>query len=281
MISPPSHHHEQAPTPGKPGRRAHPPARSGSRHVPKSSPASLLACRADTNTEGVFHQLDSALRSLLLGAVAEKTEISFDTPQALWAERVRRTPTINAYLHYVCEDTQARAGSWIERRDTNGRVVAREAPPRQYRVCYMLTAWAADTEREHALLGAALAALAAQETIQPPHLPQNLAESGFPVTITVADPNSPRVGPEIWSALGIPPRGALDLVLGTALVPWLVTELAPPARRIELGVTDAVRPPEGTDAAREMPETQVHERMGATNPRRHPGAATAGRPVRD
>lgn len=226
----------------------------------------------------MFHHLDSALRSLLIGAIGEETEITFDTPQASWAKRVRETPTINAYLHYVYEDTQARAASWIERRDGNGRVVAREAPPRHYRVCYLLTAWAADTEREHALLGATLAALTVDDTIQPPHLPENLAEAGFPVTITVADPNSPRVGPEIWSALGIAPRGALDLVLATALVPWLVTELAPPARRIELGVTDAVPPPAVTDEGRETPEKQVHERLSAAKPD-HPSTATA-RPVK-
>ncbi|SDI18413.1 Protein of unknown function [Actinokineospora alba] len=188
----------------------------------------------------MFHHLDSALRSLLLTAMPGDTAISFDTPTRSWAGQKRTAPTLNVFLHQVRDDAKTRLGGWVDRRDETGRVVAREQAPREYRTCYLLTAWAADVGREHSLLGAAVAVLAAHETIQAPHLPEPLVATGFPVTVSVADPALPCAGTDIWSALDIPPRCGLDLVVTTSIVPSVATDLTPPVRRIELGVADTM-----------------------------------------
>lgn len=211
------------------------------------------------DTARVFHHLDAALRSVLLPALPAGTEVSFAAPTSSWAARERSTPTVNAFLRLVRHEPSTRLGGWIERRDGSGRLIAREQAPREFRSCYLVTAWDTDIAREHALLGAVLTALAAQDVIPARHLPEPLAAAGFPVALAVADPALPCAPTEIWSVLDTPPRSALDVVVTAAFVPEAVADLAEPPRRIDLGVAAEVPAPEAA-APPAAPETAVRER---------------------
>ncbi|MEC3978754.1 DUF4255 domain-containing protein [Amycolatopsis sp. H20-H5] len=224
----------------------------------------------------MFHHLDSALRSLLISSMPAGTEISFDTPSPAWARHERTAPALNLFLHQIRDDAKVRLGSWIERRDGAGRLVAREQAPREYRSCYLLTAWATDIDQEHSLLGSALAILAAHETIQAPYLPEALASTGFPVTVAVANPALPCAGTDLWSALDIPPRAGVDLVITVAVVPSVITDLTPPARRIELGVAGTVPAPANAPASGPI-DTQVREHVNS-DARKLPSDGRAERP---
>lgn len=212
------------------------------------------------DTAKVFHHLDAALRSVLLGALPEGSEVCFDAPTSSWAARERPAPTVNAFLRLVRHEPSTRLGGWIERRDGAGRLIAREQAPREFRSCYLVTAWDTDTAREHALLGAVLMALAAREAIPARHLPEPLAAAGLPVALAVAEPALPCAPTDIWSVLGTPPRSALDVVVTAAFVPEVDADLAGPPRRVELGVTADVPAPEAGPARSAAPEGVVRER---------------------
>jgi hypothetical protein len=140
------------------------------------------------------------------------------------------------FLHRVREDLSARTASWVEHRDDRGRLLDRAAPARRYHVHYLLTAWGADSDHEHRLLGAVLAALAGHDTVPDQHLTGSLRAAGHPVALAVAHPELARSAPEFWRDLGLRPRAALDLVATAVLLPAVPTELAPPAQRVDLAV---------------------------------------------
>lgn len=202
----------------------------------------------------MFDHLDAVLRSLLAPALPDGTQLSFDAPQAAWAQA--GGARVNAFLHHVGEDGKARAG-FVEHRDASGRVIDRGRPPRRYRAGYSVTAWAADSAAEHALLGAVLTAFATHDTVPSQHLPEALAAPGQAVAVAVADAGLPRLTAETWSALGVPPRSTLDVVLTATLPLPEPAQLAAPPSKVKLGVERTTR--RTTGAARKLIEPPKHE----------------------
>lgn len=192
--------------------------------------------------EYVFHEVDTALRAWLHMGLPAGTEVSFDIPGKSFREQSRKRPTVNSFLYRVRQDPNRLAGNWVGVRARDGRVIGRQPPIRHYRVYYLLTAWTGDPESEHELLGTVLATLALQDTIPLPHLTGSLLEAGEPIPVTVADPEFPAASMDVWQALGIPPRGSLDLVVTTPLVPPLITDLAPAPRQLEVDAESKPRP---------------------------------------
>jgi hypothetical protein len=141
---------------------------------------------------------------------------------------------VNLFLHHVTEDARARNADWTDVRDERGRVIARKPPPKRFRVAYALTAWAADPGTEHRLLGAALAALAPHETV-PAAAGGPLTKDG-PATLEVAVSEQPSSVTQLWPALGVPPRGRVDLAVTIAVSAEPVTDLAAAPTVVELGV---------------------------------------------
>jgi hypothetical protein len=203
--------------------------------------------RPDTDT--VLHEIDTALRALLRTALPEGTAVRFDTP-----DRDGATPAVNLFLHDVREDLTARAADWAEQRNAAGRLVGRQPPARRYHVHYLVTGWSTDPEAEHALLGIALATLALHDTVPEDHLVGSLREAELAVGLAVAHPDLPATPLEMWTALGIPPRAALDLVVTASLLPALVTDLAEAAARLDLGLAGQLPPPAEPDPSTVRPD---------------------------
>lgn len=203
----------------------------------------------------MLHEIDAVLRAALAGGAA----VDFATPDASWAAAVTG-PTVNLFLCRVTEDPQAREGNWTEHRDGRGRVVGRQPPPRRYRAGYVLTAWDADAEAEHALLGAALGTLTAFDVVPAGLLVGSLGATGQPVTIDVGHPHLGSAKPA-WESLGIRPRAYLDVVVTVVAVPAPVTDLAEAPDTVDLGIGSAPRSaPAGRSANGAAPRKRVQER---------------------
>ena len=193
----------------------------------------------------------------MLGAgLPEGTAVSFAAPEGSWAPE---TPTLNAFLSQVHEDLQARVAHWTDLRDDRNRVVGRQPPLRRYRACYVLTAWTAGAEAEHALLGAALGALARYDCVPAEYLSGSLAEAGQPVRLDIASPNEPEPAMDLWSALGIRPRTHLSLVLIVPLVPAVLGDLGTAPATIDLGIAGSPPVSPSQQPANGRPAKRIRE----------------------
>jgi hypothetical protein len=205
----------------------------------------------------VLHEIDAALQSLLRSGLPDDTTVRFDAPDGTW-----RGPGLGVFLDGVREDLTARMSTWTEQRDPAGRLTGRQPPMRRYHVHYLVTGWGDGPAEEHRLLGDAMAVLAVHDVIPVDHLDGSLRAAELPVAIAVAHPDLAATTPDVWSALGIPPRLALDVVVTATLVPTLVTNLAERARSVELGMGKTVPEPVGPRSARpdRWPSHAIRER---------------------
>ncbi|MEU4683912.1 DUF4255 domain-containing protein [Streptomyces xinghaiensis] len=163
----------------------------------------------------MIHEVDHVLKGLLRGGVFSGTdvEVSFEAPSRDWAAR-RNTPTINAYLYDIREDTERRQRGAVSVKDAQGIVLKRRQPPRWFRLSYLLTAWTKRPEDEHRLLSAVMATLLPHEVLTPSELTGALAELGLSVPITIGvPPAESRSLADIWSALGGELKPSLDVVV--------------------------------------------------------------------
>jgi Pvc16 N-terminal domain len=187
--------------------------------------------------------VDASLRSLLRATALHDTDVdvAFDSPTRQWSEQVRGT-VVDAYLWEIREDLGRRHNDWDELRDVQGRVTGRRPPLHRYRLRYLLTAWGGSTIDEHRLLSSVLFALADEQAIPAEHVTGELVEEGLPVFLSVAMPGEGDTPPpsDLWGALGIAPRPALDLVVVAPLPrPAAITAAAPVReRRITVAALD-------------------------------------------
>jgi hypothetical protein len=132
----------------------------------------------------------------------------------------------------------------IRMRDEQGRVTGSVAPARFYHLSYLVTAWAATTEKEYELLGAVLEGYTENDVLGAEHLSGVLTHltSGLTVRLGWAPAAG---GLEIWGALGIPMRSALDMTITAPALPSRLRRPAPPVETVQLDVHDTVpRSPE-------------------------------------
>ncbi|MGX7826382.1 DUF4255 domain-containing protein [Actinokineospora sp. 24-640] len=186
----------------------------------------------------MLHHIDAALVSLVRSALPEEVDVRVEPPTRKWALTVSDT-VVSLFPHRIEEDVEARASTWTNHVDARGRVLARVLPPRRYRFCYLLTAWSDSRRAEHEVLGTVLSALAGHVWLPPADLAPDMPVTGQ-VGIDVAHPNLPAAGEDLWSALGIPPRGHLDVVVTATMAPATVTALTPPPEEVVLGVGQTV-----------------------------------------
>jgi hypothetical protein len=177
----------------------------------------------------VFNEVDEALRSLVRAEALNGSgiEVVFDAPTREWAAR-RNAPTVNLYLYDIREDLRRRERGLVNEYDQRGVVLSRRQTPRHFKVTYLATAWTQRPEDEHRLLSALLYCFLRNETLPSELLTGRLAETGLPVTVSVAlPPPEDRSFADVWSALGGELKPSLDLV---------VTVPADGGRRIPAGV---------------------------------------------
>ncbi|MGH9244066.1 MAG: DUF4255 domain-containing protein [Acidimicrobiales bacterium] len=224
----------------------------------------------------VIHDVDETLRSLVAACVPANgggVLVSFSPPTPEWAA-AQSDPVIDLFLYDVREDLEWRSGDEIDVRDADGRVIGRQPSPRRYQLSYLASAWAKDPEEEHQMLAAILAHVPDAEGISAEHLKGSLPDAGLPVLVKVGIPVTGANTWDLWSALGTPPRTAVEIVVTAPLIPALRTDLGPPAETLELdlfreppGKVGAARP----EPAGPEPEPEPKEPSGTKGRRRRAG----------
>jgi hypothetical protein len=185
--------------------------------------------------------VDVSLRSLLRATALRdsKVDVVFESPTRAWADTVTGD-VVDAYLWDICEDVSRSRGDWEEVRNEQGRITGRRPPLHHYRLRYLLTAWGKSPASEHGLLAKLLGALADEQAIPTEHLTGELASEGLPVFLSVALPAAAGAPPsDLWGALGVAPRAALDLIVTAPLPRPAALPSGPPVRdrRITVGTS--------------------------------------------
>jgi hypothetical protein len=202
----------------------------------------------------VLGDIEDAVGALLRSVLPGGTGVVFEPPSPEWTDG-----TVSMFLHRIVEDVDARAASWADEVDAHGRVTARLPPPRRYRFCYLLTAWAQDRRTEQALISTVLGAMAGLLRVPSEHIPPAISDRGATVDLDVAHPGLPGAGPELWHALGIAPRTCLDLVVTSTLAPAATTPLPDAPREVVLGTRRSVPEPPGPVVAVPPPARRIQE----------------------
>lgn len=164
----------------------------------------------------VVQHVDDLLRELLHQGPLEGTRIpvTFETPGPQWAAH-RDSPCVNIFLHTLEEDATRSQSGDIGIVDEDGAVIGYRKPPRYFALSYLVTVWAQTVADEHRVLGGLLEWCADTEELLPPE------HDGRRFTMRLrgcAGPESEGgVAARVWSALGTPPRPALDLVVTVPL----------------------------------------------------------------
>lgn len=175
-------------------------------------------------------EVDEALCRALARVLPKGTVVRLDPPKPTW-QTEKPSQAIDLFLFNLAGDARGAASGWEDIRDaSSGRVLARQEPPRRFRLSYLVTARAPKIAEEHELLDTALRALTDGEALPESCLPDALLETGMPVLVDL-DPAGPG---DLWTSLGMPARAAFVLTVSAAHRPAPDTELAPPAERIDL-----------------------------------------------
>jgi hypothetical protein len=137
-------------------------------------------------------------------------------------------------LRGVLEDVTALRADWSDVRDADGALLGRRPPTRRYELRYAVSARAGGAAERHQILDTVVKAIAAGPPLPAEHLVGDLAAAGLPVLLRLAGSGGVRAAPGAFGAPEVPNPGVFDLVVSVPLVPEMVTELAPPADRIDL-----------------------------------------------
>lgn len=152
----------------------------------------------------MLNDLDETIKQLLLragGLDPAQVDISFETPNREWSEKLGTRPTLSCYLFDLHERRMLREEGWeLEGRGT--RASARRPPPLFFEVTYLITAWTRVVEDEHFLLWRALETLMDHPVLDEPDLQGALKEHPWPIVTSVAQQEGVLKSPgEFWTAL--------------------------------------------------------------------------------
>lgn len=193
----------------------------------------------------MIRDVDCSLAAWVGTMLPPGTTVRFDAPDPAWARHPPEQPFVDVFLYDIAQEVNGLSTEAVPIRDAEGRTVARQPQARRYRLSYLLTAWSADVAADHEMLGSVMTGCADAAIIPAEFVPGILAEAGLPVEVRCAPPReadgvsgaSAAAGTAgLCQAFGIPPRAALALILVAPLIPAPRTDVAPPARSIELDV---------------------------------------------
>jgi hypothetical protein len=193
----------------------------------------------------MLRDLDLSVADFLSSLLPAGAAVRLGPPQQAAQAAARGAPVLGAFLYDVRE-AQAPAADGMLARDQDGRPAGWQRPVHRYQVSYLLMAWpgrpdgagerADDGGDEHELLGSVLTGCAVAVAIPPGCLHGVLAEAGEPVPLVCAGADRVADAAQLWPALGVPARAALDLRVVAPVVPPLLTDLAPAVRGMDVGV---------------------------------------------
>ncbi|MEV4725293.1 Pvc16 family protein [Micromonospora humida] len=175
--------------------------------------------------------VDLSVRAWLGHYLPADVPVVFDPPDR--CARRADGDLVSAFLLDVEEDSAGVSATWDELRDADGQLVGRRPPGRRYRFNYLLTAWAADTEREHRLLGDLLVGCASCTALPSGFLTGAVARANQPVVVRSAPRREGDTG-SAWVGYGGTARTGLHLQLLVPFVPETQTDLAPPPREVSV-----------------------------------------------
>lgn len=175
-------------------------------------------------------EVGAALRALYSPLVPDGSAVRFGPPGQV---PDGPGPVLSVFLAAIREDPDAGTGDWADVRDADGRVLGRRPPIRRFDLAYLVTAWGGDDRQEAELLDRVL--VATGQRLDQALFDDDTRASGVPVTVRL-DPDAARV----YADLGLPPRTVLGVTVTAPLVLPLVTDLAPPAEEIAVGVRRGV-----------------------------------------
>jgi hypothetical protein len=167
----------------------------------------------------VIHEVDEAIRALIRRDVlnGSDVEVVFDAPTKDWSAR-RNTPTLDVYLYDIREDLKWRAYGSADIKGEDGHTVARQGPPKYFKLSYLVTAWTQRPEDEHRLLSAVLLTFLRSDILPKEVLPPLLRDQGVPVRTSIAlPPPQDRSISDVWSAMGGEMKPSLDLICLVAI----------------------------------------------------------------
>jgi hypothetical protein len=177
----------------------------------------------------VIWDVDASVRTWLSRYLPEGVPVVFDPPHRC---AQRSGEVLSVFLDDIEEDPTGATGTWGDLRDPDGHLVGRRPPGRRYRFSYLVTAWAADTEREHRLLGEVLLGCATCLSLPADALTGVLARNSNEVLVRSA-PH--RGGPEpVGDPFGPAARTSLRLQLLVPYVAEVLTELAPAPQQVSV-----------------------------------------------
>jgi Pvc16 N-terminal domain len=239
---------------------------------------------------GMIHDVDESLRALTRRDVLNgaKVDISFEAPTKEWSAR-RNSPTLNLYLYDIREDLARRMVQHEVIRNDDGFVTDRVAPPRRFKLSYLVTAWTQRPEDEHRLLSAVLACFVRFDALPSEVLQGDLAGQPYPLRVTIGLPlPAERSISDVWTALGGELKPSLDLIVTAPLVSGRQQYVGPPVTeepRItvigrdadEVGNDKRGRGRRGTVAAGSEPDAALVPESETAVEIVHPGRGKPGR----
>jgi hypothetical protein len=161
----------------------------------------------------ILGDLHQVLRRLVYdrGKISESdVTVAFEPPVRTWVA-ARTGPTVDFFLYDIRENTELRKGG-VETTRVNGRGQIR-MPPRRFDLSYLVTALSTEVEDEHAVLWRVMLTLLKHPVIPTEMLPETLTRDGLPIAIKLELPDGAPKPLEIWSALDMPPRPSIGVVV--------------------------------------------------------------------
>ncbi|MFF4606425.1 DUF4255 domain-containing protein [Streptomyces sp. NPDC001339] len=227
----------------------------------------------------VVHRVDETLKEgLLRGPLrGAHVQVLFETPDSDWAAR-RSGPCVNVFLYGIEEDSSRSQSGGVSVIDEQGAVVGYGAPPRFFRLTYLVSVWAQSVQDEHRMLGTLLEWCVRTEelTLTPAGSGSGAApgsgsgsaggaDGGTRLSLGLREtpPGAESAASRLWSSLGTPARPVLDLVVTVPLGRPVQDTGPAPAMGLAL-------------RARQLPDTE----QPAGDPASAPPASEPGRPVR-
>jgi hypothetical protein len=189
----------------------------------------------------VLHALNQSLETFLRTDVPlppAEVDITFATPDKEWSSRLIR-PTVNLFLHEIRRSSSRSVAGMVTRVGTSS--ASREVLAPFVRVRWLISAWTAESDDEHRLLGDVLSLVAVAGSLPKIHLVEPLGSIGNPVELALATEDA-RPAVEMWSALGQPPRASVELVGVLPVMPPYVKDVPMPPTDVGIGVSDTNEP---------------------------------------
>ncbi|MBW3606294.1 MAG: DUF4255 domain-containing protein [Actinobacteria bacterium] len=186
----------------------------------------------------MLHLLDQALETFLRASLPPELadlDVAFDAPDGEWSATLTR-PTVNLFLRDVRRNLAERNAGRALRTGGDGRAVWTVPPPRAD--CrYLVTAWTAEVDDEHRILGEVLAVLLRTTELTGEHLPEALADVLPRPSLSLAASGDDDQA-DFWSALGGQLKPGLDVTVTTTIDALAGVDAGRPVEQYVVGVVD-------------------------------------------